>query len=152
VIVKPLFGSMGLGMVRVEDRDVAERVFRALELERAVYYLQETLPHPGCDVRALVIGNRVVASIERIGNGWRTNLARGAHGRPVHLDARRERLCVRAAAALGADYAGVDLVRAADGRDYVVEVNGIPGWQGVEQATGVDVAAALAEHLENVVG
>ena len=57
-----------------------------------------------------------------------------------------------AAAALGADYAGVDLLRAPDGRDYVVEVNGIPGWQGVERATGVDVAAALAEHLETVVG
>jgi RimK family alpha-L-glutamate ligase len=152
VIVKPLFGSMGLGMVRVEDRDVAQRVFRALELERAVYYLQETLPHTGCDVRALVVGERVVASIERIGDGWRTNLARGAHARPVRLDATRERLCVRAAAALGADYAGVDLLRVADGRDYVLEVNGIPGWQGVERATGVDVAAALAEHLEDVVG
>jgi RimK family alpha-L-glutamate ligase len=152
VIVKPLFGSMGLGMVRVEDRDVAERVFRALELERAVYYLQETLPHTGCDVRAVVVGERVVASIERIGEGWRTNLARGAHARRVRLDATRERLCVRAAAALGADYAGVDLLRVADGRDYVLEVNGIPGWQGVERATGVDVAAALAEHLETVVG
>ena len=152
VIVKPLFGSMGLGMVRVEDRDVAHRVFRALELERAVYYLQETLPHTGCDVRALVVGERVVASIERIGDGWRTNLARGAHARPVRLDATREHLCVRAAAALGADYAGVDLLRVADGHDYVLEVNGIPGWQGVERATGVDVAAALAEHLETVVG
>jgi RimK family alpha-L-glutamate ligase len=152
VIVKPLFGSMGLGMVRVDDRDVAHRVFRALELERAVYYLQETLPHTGCDVRALVVGKRVVASIERIGEGWRTNLARGARARPVRLDVRRERLCVRAAAALGADYAGVDLLRVADGRDYVLEVNGIPGWQGVELATGVDVAAALTEHLETIVG
>jgi RimK family alpha-L-glutamate ligase len=152
VIVKPLFGSMGLGMVRVEDRDVAQRVFRALELERAVYYLQETLPHTGCDVRALVVGERVVASIERIGEGWRTNLARGAHARPVRLDAYQAGLCVRAAAALGADYAGVDLLRVADGHDYVLEVNGIPGWQGVERATGVDVAAALAEHLETVVG
>jgi glutathione synthase/RimK-type ligase-like ATP-grasp enzyme len=58
------------------------------------------------------------------------------------------RLCVRAAATLGADYAGVDLLHAADGRDYVIEVNGIPGWRGVERATGVDVAAALVEHLE----
>ena len=152
VIVKPLFGSMGLGMVRVDDGDVAQRVFRALELERAVYYLQETLPHAGHDVRALVVGDRVVASIERIGEGWRTNLARGADARAVRLDPERERLCVRAAAALGADYAGVDLLRLTDGRDYVLEVNGIPGWQGVQRATGVDVAAALAEHLEVVAG
>ena len=152
VIVKPLFGSMGLGMVRVDDRDVAQRVFRALEVERAVYYLQETLPHAGHDVRALVVGDRVVAAIERVGEGWRTNLARGADARPVGLDPERERLCVRAAAALGADYAGVDLLRVTGGREYVIEVNGIPGWQGVEYATGVDVAAALTEHLEAVAG
>ena len=152
VIVKPLFGSMGFGMVRVDDHDVAQRVFRALELERAVYYLQETLPHAGRDVRALVVGEQVVAAIERSSDAWRTNLARGGRARPVRLDAEQERLCVPAAAALGADYAGVDLVRAPGGGDYVLEVNGIPGWQGVERATGVDVAAALAEHLETVVG
>src|SRR6201999_3221512 len=78
VIVKPLFGSMGFGAARVEDRDVAQRVFRALEIEQAVYYLQETLPHDGVDVRALVVGERVVGAIERVGTGWRSNLARGA--------------------------------------------------------------------------
>jgi RimK family alpha-L-glutamate ligase len=148
VIVKPLFGSMGFGMARVEDRDVAQRVFRALEIERAVYYLQETVPHDGVDVRAVVVGERVVAAIERVGDGWRANLARGARARPVALDDGRAELCVRAAAALGADYAGVDLLRAADGCDHVIEVNAIPGWHGVEAATGVDVAAALVEHLE----
>jgi RimK family alpha-L-glutamate ligase len=148
VILKPLFGSMGFGMARVEDRDVAARVFRALELDRSVYYLQETLPHDGVDVRALVVGDRVIAAIERVGTSWRANLARGASARPIALDERRARLSVRAAAALGAEYAGVDLLRAADGRDYVLEVNGIPGWRGVEDATGVDVAAALVEHLE----
>jgi RimK family alpha-L-glutamate ligase len=148
VIVKPLFGSMGFGMARVEDRDVAQRVFRALEIERAVYYLQETVPHDGVDVRALVVGDRVVAAIERVGAGWRANLARGAEARPLSLDEDRAGMCVRAARVLGTDYAGVDLLRSADGRDYVLEVNGIPGWHGVEMATGVDVAAALVTHLE----
>ncbi len=148
VIVKPLFGSMGFGMARVEDRDVAQRVFRALEISRSVYYLQETLPHDGVDIRAMVVGDRVVGAIERVGSGWRANLARGASPRPITLDEQRARLCVQAAATLGTDYAGVDLLRAADGRDYVIEVNGIPGWRGVESATGVDVAAALVEHLE----
>ena len=148
VIVKPLFGSMGFGMARVEDPDVAQRVFRALELERAVYYLQETLPHDGADVRAFVVGARVVAAIERRATGWRANLARGASAHAIALDDDRARLCVEAAAALGADYAGVDLLRSADGRDHVIEVNGIPGWRGVERATDVDVAAALVEHLE----
>ena len=98
----------------------------------------------------LVVGGRVVAAIggrRRLAH----NVARGGRARPIRLDAEQERLCVPAAAALGADYAGVDLVRASDGRGDVLEVNGIPGWQGVERATGVDVAGALAEHLETVV-
>jgi glutathione synthase/RimK-type ligase-like ATP-grasp enzyme len=95
-----------------------------------------------------VVGDRVIGAIERVGTGWRANLARGARARPITLDEERARLCVQAAATLGTDYAGVDLLRAADGRDYVLEVNGIPGWRGVEEATGVDVADALVEHLE----
>lgn len=150
VIVKPLFGSMGFGMARVEDPDVAARVFRALEIERAVYYLQETVPHDGVDVRALVVGERVIAAIERVGTGWRANLARGARPRAIVLEDDRAALCVRASAALGCDYAGVDLLRGADGRDQVLEVNGIPGWRGVEDATGVDVATALVGHLEGL--
>ncbi|HEY7076826.1 MAG TPA: RimK family alpha-L-glutamate ligase [Solirubrobacteraceae bacterium] len=143
VVVKPLFGSMGLGMARVDDPDVAQRVFRALELERAVYYLQET--RTGSDVRAMVVGGRVIAAVERVGDGWRANLARGARARPVALEPGRAELCLRAVAAVGAGYAGVDLLG-----DQVLEVNGIPGWHGLERATGVDVAAALVEHLERL--
>jgi RimK family alpha-L-glutamate ligase len=151
VIVKPLFGSMGAGMTRVDDPDVAYRVFHALALERAVYYLQETLPHDGRDLRALVVGGRVLAAIERVGSGWRANLARGARARATDLTAGQERLCLEAAEVLGVDYAGVDVLRAADGRDYVLELNGIPGWRGLQEATGADVAAALAEHVEALV-
>ena len=151
VILKPLFGSMGHGMARLSDPELARRAFDVLELERAVYYLQEAIEHGGRDVRALVVGGRVVAAIERVGEGWRLNRAAGARARPLELDAERERLCVEAAAALGAEYAGVDLLRDPDGRDLVVEANGIPGWQGLERATGVDVAAALVEHLEELV-
>ena len=144
MIVKPLFGAMGAGMTRVDDRDVAYRVFHALEIERAVYYLQETLPAER-DVRAFVVGGRVLAAIERVGEGWRANLARGAEARPTELSAEQERLCLAAAEALGADYAGVDLLG-----DHVLELNGIPGWHGLQTATGVDVAAALVAHVESV--
>jgi RimK family alpha-L-glutamate ligase len=150
VVVKPLFGSMGFGMARLEDPDVADRVFRALEIERAIYYLQETVPHGGRDVRALVVGGRVLGAIERAGEGWRTNLARGGTASATTLTPEQEDLCVRAVDAVAADYAGVDLLRGEDGRDYVLEVNGIPGWQGFERATGVDVAAAIVDHLETL--
>jgi RimK family alpha-L-glutamate ligase len=151
VIVKPLFGAMGAGMTRVDDADVAYRVFHALELERAVYYLQATVPHDGSDLRAFVVGGRVLAAIERVGSGWRANLARGAKARRTDLSAEQERLCLEAAEALGTDYAGVDLLRGADGRDYVLELNGIPGWRGLQEATGADVAGAIVGHVEALV-
>ncbi len=142
VIVKPLFGSMGAGMTRVDDADVAYRVFHALALERAVYYLQEALP-AAADVRAFVVGERVIGAIERDGPGWRRNLSRGASAVATQLSAEQERLCLHAAEALGADYAGVDLLG-----EYVLELNGIPGWRGLQEATGVDVAAALVKQVE----
>jgi RimK family alpha-L-glutamate ligase len=151
VIVKPLFGSMGAGMTRVDDADVAYRVFHALALERAVYYLQEALPHDGRDLRALVVRGRVLAAIERVGSGWRANLARGARAQATQLTAEQERLCLEAADVLGVDYAGVDVLGTADGRDHVLELNGIPGWRGLQEATGVHVAAALVLHVEAAV-
>jgi RimK family alpha-L-glutamate ligase len=143
VIVKPLFGSMGAGMTRVDDADVAYRVFHALALERAVYYLQETLPGDR-DLRAFVVGGRVLAAVERVGPGWRKNVARGAQARATELSAEQKRLCLEAAEVVGADYAGVDLIG-----DYVLELNGIPGWHGLQEATGADVAAALVAHMES---
>ncbi len=147
VIVKPLFGSMGLGMVRVTDEEMAWRVFRTVEQIRGVYYLQRTIEHDGSDIRAFVIGGQVLGAIKRQSDGWRTNLARGGSARPVQLSREWATLAIRAAAAVGAEYAGVDLLPARDGQVYVLEVNGIPGWQGLQEATGLDVAGALLEQM-----
>ena len=147
VIVKPLFGSMGLGMVRVSDEEMAFRVFKTIEQIRGVYYLQRAIEHEGRDIRAFVVGGRVLAAIERRSDGWRTNLSRGGTARPIELSEAWAGLAVRAAAAVGAEYAGVDLLPARDGTVYVLEVNGIPGWQGLQEATGVDVAAAIVDLL-----
>jgi RimK family alpha-L-glutamate ligase len=151
VIVKPLFGANGRGMVRVSDEEIAFRVFRALERERAVFYLQETVPHDGRDLRVFVVGDRVVAAAWRCADGWRTNVARGGRAVAAELPSAWAELGVRAARAVGAGYAGVDLLPARDGRLLVLEVNGIPGWKGVQQATGVDVPAAVVRHLEDLV-
>jgi RimK family alpha-L-glutamate ligase len=147
VIVKPLFGSMGLGMVRVADEEMAYRVFQTIETIRGVYYLQRTIDHDGRDLRVFVLGGRVLGAIERRAQGWRTNIARGAVGRPIALPDAWAGLALQAAAAVGAEYAGVDLLPARDGGIYVLEVNGVPGWEGLQRATGIDVAGALVDHL-----
>lgn len=148
VVLKPLFGSMGLGLVRIESEDLAYRVFKALEIERAVYYLQEFIPHQGRDIRAFVLGDRVVASMERIADGWRTNFARGAECRAVNLTADQEELCLRATQAVGTEYAGVDLLPVSSGDSYILEVNGIPGWKGLQATGEIDIAGEIANYLQ----
>lgn len=146
VIVKPLFGSMGLGMLRVDSEDLAWRVFRTIERIQGIFYLQQVIPHEGRDVRAFVVGGQVLGAIERRAPGWKTNVARGASATALELPAEQADLAVRATTAIGASYAGVDLLTSLDGRTYVIEVNGIPGWEGLQAATGIDVADALVTH------
>ncbi len=133
VVVKPLFGAMGNGIVRVEDRDVAHRLFRALELERTVYYVQRTIAPVGRrDLRVLVVAGEVAGAMERATDSWRANIARGARPRAVTLGEDERRVALAAAVALEADVAGVDLLVTPDGEAVVLEVNGIPGWQALQ--------------------
>jgi RimK family alpha-L-glutamate ligase len=152
VVIKPIFGSLGHGMVRVSDPDVALRVVRALDQIRSVFYVQRAIDHGGRDLRVFVVGGRVLGAIERRAPAgeWRTNVAIGGSATAVDISPEIESVALRAAAAVGADYAGVDVLPARDGSLYVLEVNGIPGWEGLQQATGLDVAAAIVEHLERV--
>jgi ribosomal protein S6--L-glutamate ligase len=80
---------------------------------------------------------------------WRTNVSRGGVARRVELPSGWARFAVAAVEAVGADYAGVDLLPSPDGGVFVLEVNGIPGWQGLQQATGIDVAGAIVAQLEH---
>lgn len=152
VVVKPLFGSEGKGMVRVSDEDMAYRVFRALELHRYVYYLQEYIPHANEDYRAFVVGDRVIAAMRRHGKGWKTNFSQGASVEPLELSPELQELSIEAARVVGADYAGVDLMRAEDGRIYVLEVNSIPGWRGLRKTTPIDISNLVVEYVLSLVG
>jgi len=150
VIVKPIFGSMGRGMMRVSDPDIAYRVFRTLEQLQAVFYLQRAVDHGGRDVRVFVVSARAIGAIERRApdGDWRTNVSRGGSARLVDLPAEWEQLALRAAVAVGADYAGVDLLPSRDGRVFVLEVNGIPGWRALQSAGQLDVADTIVDCLE----
>jgi RimK family alpha-L-glutamate ligase len=151
VVVKPLFGAMGNGIVRVEDRDVAHRVFRALELERAVYYVQRTVaPAGGRNLRVLVVAGEVAGAMERVIDSWRANVARGARPRAVALGETERDVALAAARALEADVAGVDLIVAADGEAVVLEVNGIPGWQALQSVCTEDLTARVVSACEGL--
>jgi ribosomal protein S6--L-glutamate ligase len=147
VVVKPLFGSEGRGIVRVSDPDLAWRTFRALERLQSVLYLQTFVPHPGWDLRVLLLGGRVLGAMRRHArDDWRTNVAQGGRAEAVTPTADEERLAVRSADAVGADFAGIDLLPTGGG--YVVlEVNAVPGWRALGAACGTDVATAVIQHL-----
>ncbi len=154
VVVKPIFGAEGRGLVRVSDPELAARTFRAIEHVGAVIYQQVFIAHGGQDLRALVIGGRVVAAMRRsVPEGappgaWRTNVSQGGRAEPHELSAGEAALAVAAARAVGTEIAGVDLVRVGDGTEpLVLEVNSAPGWRALARASGVDVARAVLEHL-----
>ena len=149
VVIKPLFGSEGRGLVRVTDRETVWRVAHALQRVGSVLYLQKFLPHGGQDTRLFVIGGQVIGAIRRQAPAgeWRTNVAQGARAVAIPVDLELASQAVRAAAAVGAELAGVDIVRTVEGADYVIEVNAVPGWKALAQATGIDVAKAILSHV-----
>jgi RimK family alpha-L-glutamate ligase len=156
VVVKPIFGSMGHGLVRLSDPDVAFRVLQSLEQMRAVFYVQRAIDpvaDDARDVRVFVVGGRIVGAIERRApaGDWRTNVSRGGSTRAFDVPPAWQQIALRAAAVVGADYAGVDLLPSRDGAVFVLEVNGVPGWQGLKQTTGIDVAGAIVDHLAALV-
>ena len=127
---------------------MAYRVFRTVETIRGVYYLQRTIDHEGRDYRVFVVGGRVLGAIERRADGWRTNIARGGQAarRPgCRRRGRRSRSAPRRRWA--PNTRAWICSRRGTGPAYVLEVNGIPGWQGLQEATGIDVAGALVDHL-----
>src|SRR5215510_9015090 len=120
VVIKPIFGSLGHGMVRVGDPDVAFRVVRALDQVRAVFYVQRAIEHDGRDIRAFVVGDRVIGAIERRAprGHWRTNVSTGGSAHRIDLPDAWACAARQAAAVVGAEYAGVDLLPARDGTIY----------------------------------
>jgi ribosomal protein S6--L-glutamate ligase len=144
VVVKPIFGSEGRGMMRISDPELAWRTFRSIERTQSILYLQQFIQHPGWDIRAFVIRGRVIAAMRRIAHeDWRTNVAQGAKAEVYHLSADEERIALRGAEAVGTIAAGVDLLPGPGGVCYVIEVNAVPGWRAIAPIAGVDVAAEM---------
>ncbi len=151
LVLKPLFGAQGRGLKLIRhETDLPD-----IESVAGVYYLQRFVgqnlsaaPQTGfSDIRVLVSQNRVVAAMTRRADHWNTNIKLGAVPEPIALDTEAADLSLRAAAAVGADFAGVDLLRAADGRLLVIEVNSMPGWQGLQSVTEHSIADRLAADL-----
>jgi ribosomal protein S6--L-glutamate ligase len=151
VVVKLLEGTQGRGVVLAETAKAAESVIEAFKELGADFLVQEFIKEAGgSDVRCFVIGNRVVAAMERISAAgeFRSNLHRGGSAKLTKLTAVERRTALKAAQTMGLNVAGVDILRS-DRGPLVMEVNSSPGLKGIEEATGVNVAGKIIEFIES---
>jgi len=147
VLVKPIFGSQGMGICRVSDEDTAWRVFFALESVGSVILLQEFVQHEEMDIRAFVIGDEVVGAMRRVNPAsWRKNIATGGKPSAVKLSREDEDLAVKSAKIVGCEVAGVDLIKRSDGRSLVIEINGSPSWKGLQKVTKINIADQIVKY------
>jgi ribosomal protein S6--L-glutamate ligase len=153
VIVKLLQGTQGIGVVLAETTRAASSVIEAFHgLEQNILIQKFIREAKGADLRALVVGRKVVAAMRRqaVAGEFRSNIHRGGTARKLQLLPEYRKTALAAARVLGLRVAGVDMIESADG-PMVMEVNSSPGLEGIQKATGVDVAAAVIQHLEHEV-
>ncbi len=150
LVIKLLEGTQGIGVVLAETKKAAESVIEAFRGLNANILVQEFIKESGgADIRCFVVGDKVVASMERRAQPgeFRSNIHRGGSGSKIKLTPEERSTAVRAAKAMGLNVAGVDILRSAHG-PLVIEVNSSPGLEGIEQTTGINVAEKVIEFIE----
>ncbi len=152
-VLKPPVGSWGRLLAKVDDREEAEQI---LEHKSAlgsplhsVFYIQEYIHKPGRDVRALVVGDDLVAAMYRVSDDWRTNAARGARAEPLDPSPELAELAVRASEAVGGGVLAIDLMESPSGL-VVHEVNPTPEFKTLTAATGADIAGRIVDYTAEV--
>lgn len=150
LVIKLLEGTQGIGVVLAETNQAAESVIQAFMGMKANIMVQEYIKEAkGADIRCFVIGDKVVASMKRQAaeGEFRSNLHRGGTASVIRITPEERSTAIRAAKAMGLRVAGVDLLRSNHG-PVIMEVNSSPGLQGIETATGKDIAGLIIEHIE----
>jgi ribosomal protein S6--L-glutamate ligase len=154
VVIKLLEGTQGIGVILAPEVKVAEAIIETLHSTKQNVLIQRFVTESrGRDIRALVVGDRVVAAMRRSASGdeFRSNVHRGGTVEAVELDAAYEQAAVRSAQIMGLRVAGVDMLEGDEG-PLVMEVNSSPGLEGIESATKLDVAGAIIDYIANQVG
>lgn len=146
VIIKPLFGSRGMGSTRVTDVEIASTLFKAVRYYHGVIYLQEFVPHGSSDIRAFVVGTRVLAAMRRVADSWKTNYSQGGRPEPVTLTRELENMAIKSAQSVQCKIAGVDILESENG-PAVIDVNSQPGWKGLQSVTKISIANEIISFI-----
>lgn len=149
LVIKPLFGSQGVGVRKLATHETLPVPMQ--QHVEGVYYLQQYIetanqPH---DFRVFVINGRVVAAMKRNGASWVNNVAAGGQCEAFEADEAMSALALKAAAAVDIDYCGVDIIQSSSGEYYVLEVNSIPAWKGLQSVANINIAQLLVDDFLN---
>jgi len=154
VVLKPVFGSWGRLLAKVNDRDAAEALLEHKVTlggyMHSIFYIQEYVAKPGRDIRTLVVGDEVVYAVYRRSTHWITNTARGGEAVVCPITSNILELSLAAARAVGGGILAIDLLETADGRVLVSEVNHTPEFHGAMQVTHVDIASKMVDYVLSV--
>jgi RimK family alpha-L-glutamate ligase len=152
VLVKPLFGGEGRGIIRITDAELAWRTFSTLQQLGQAIYVQKFIPNSGYDIRVFVLGDQIFSIRRKARPGeYRSNISQGGMAEPHELTEGERGLAVQSARALGAEIVGVDLLPGDDGRLYVLEVNAVPGWRALGKTLGIDIGRGIIQRLAQIV-
>lgn len=156
VVLKPVVGSWGRLLAKINDRDAAEAVLEHKatlgSVQHSVFYIQEYIRKPGRDIRAIVVGGRVLTAIYRRSEHWITNTARGGEGELCPLTPGIEELCLQAAAAVGGGILAVDLVEHPEKGLVVNEINHTMEFHSAQPISGVDIAGEIVDYTMGMAG
>lgn len=154
VVLKPVVGSWGRLLAKINDRDAAEAVLEHKatlgSAQHSVFYIQEYIKKPGRDIRAIVVGERVLTAIYRKSEHWITNTARGGEGELCPITAEIEALCLNATTAVGGGVLAVDLVEHPDKGLVVNEINHTMEFHTAQPISGIDIADEIVSYVVNV--
>ena len=145
VVIKPLFGSQGVGITRLNDKGFAENVINTLSKLNEIFYLQEFVEHHNRDIRILVLGDEAIAGMYRVSNNWKTNIHAGARSEPLEITSELSSLAIKAAKAVKTEIAGVDIIESDKGLQ-VLEVNSIPGFTALQKVTDINLPEEIISY------
>lgn len=146
VVIKPLFGSRGVGSTRITDAEIATSVFRAIRYYHGVIYLQEFVQHGFSDIRAFVIGDQVAAAMKRVAGTWKTNYSQGGRPEAVELTKEVQDMTIKSARCVACKIAGIDVLESQQG-PVVIDVNSQPGWKGLQSITKTSIAGKIVDFI-----
>lgn len=149
VVLKPIFGSEGRGIVRIHDKAIATRIVKSLVQTGCVFYLQRFIEHGGADTRIMVLGDQMFGVTRRNLHDFRTNISCGGIAEPITITDELREQAKTASASMGTEMAGVDFLDGIDGKRYAIEVNAVPGWRALSATLDMDLSAHVLRFIRS---